>query len=63
MVGLLVVWAGSRSPMPVGDSAYITALGVIWIGGMVLFGFGGLMSESTLQRALVRAFRTPRLQR
>jgi hypothetical protein len=37
---------GLTGSVGVGTSAYLTASSMIWIGGMVLFGLGALLSHS-----------------
>jgi hypothetical protein len=37
---------GLTGSVGVGTSAYLTATALIWIGGMVLFGMGALLSHS-----------------
>jgi hypothetical protein len=37
---------GLTGSVGVGTSAYLTATSLIWIGGMVLFGFGALLSHN-----------------
>lgn len=37
---------GLTGSVGVGTSAYLTATALIWIGGMVLFGIGALLSNN-----------------
>lgn len=37
---------GLTGSVGVGTSAYLTATALIWIGGMVLFGMGALLSQN-----------------
>ena len=49
----MVIMAASIANLPsnvgVGTSAYFTLLVLFWIGGMVLFGFGGLLVGSKFE--------------
>jgi hypothetical protein len=40
---------GLTGSVGVGTSAYLTATSLIWIGGMVLFGIGALLSHNDFQ--------------
>lgn len=49
VLGLLfntVSFFGLTGSVGMGTSAYITASSLIWIGGMILFGLGALLSNS-----------------
>ena len=40
---------GLTGSVEVGTSAYLTATSLIWIGGMVLFGIGALLSHNDFE--------------
>lgn len=51
LVGLLfnaVTLMGLTGSIGVGTSAYLTATTLVWIGGMLLFGLGALLSHHDL---------------
>jgi hypothetical protein len=48
LVGVGGSFAGLVGAVGVGTSSYLSAAGLLWIGGMVLFGMGALLSHNDM---------------